>query len=422
MSEENTALWNMGFKTIQELETDFGILASGKDEIYGCIFGRDSLITALKLIKTYNKNGDQYFLKLVKKILINLIQLQGKDINIESGEEPGKIIHEYRTHNYEHLVSMENPWYLYADNTIRNYDSVDSTPLFLIAAYRYFQASHDISFLEDSIESIHKALAWITLYGDSNGDGFIDYSFNPDRKFGGLHTQSWMDSSESIFHEDGTPTSYPIAPLEVQGYAYLAFTLWSKYFADSDSTLSINLSFTAKNLKEKFNEKFVIPGDSFQLASAIDGSGKPLLSVRSSMGHILWAAQTKELDGISDCILSEEHVPRLVERLLCSDLFEPNAGMRTLSKHSANYDPRSYHNGSIWPHDTAMVATGFENFGYLKESDILRKSLRLAWKHFGTPIELFVYTEGEFQEYQSKSGQKACVKQAWSAASILAEI
>lgn len=129
---EQDELWTLGLNTIKELETEKGILASGKEEIYGCIFGRDSLITALKLLKAYQKTEDTYFLQLVKKILTSLADLQGENTNIESGEERGKIIHEYREKDHEHLTARgDRPWYVYSDNTMRNYDSVDSTPLFL---------------------------------------------------------------------------------------------------------------------------------------------------------------------------------------------------------------------------------------------------------------------------------------------------
>jgi len=101
---ETDVLWNLGFETIKELETELGILASGKEEIFGCIFGRDSLITALKLLRVYEHTKDQYFAQLVRKILLNIASLQGSQINIESGEEPGKIIHEFRPNNHDHLT------------------------------------------------------------------------------------------------------------------------------------------------------------------------------------------------------------------------------------------------------------------------------------------------------------------------------
>lgn len=402
----------IGLKTIRDLETDRGILASDRSEIYGCIFGRDSLITSLKLLKTYERTGDAYFLSLVRKILTNLAALQGTAYNIESGEAPGKIIHEYRENNHEHLTGRaERPWYVYPDKTMKNYDSVDSTPLFLIAAARYAKAGDDADFMTIMKPHIEKAFSWMYAFDHRGTHGFVNYRFPAERTYGGLMTQSWMDSRESVFHEDGTPSTYPIAPAEVQAYAYLAYRLWGHHER-------------ADLLKERFNREFVMTESGrFVLAFGIDGNGKPMTSARSSMGHILWASlHDTSRDGF-DSILEAAHIPRLVERLLAPDLFLPSAGIRTLSSLSSQFDPASYHNGSIWPHDTAIAAEGLANAGYADEAAAVRASLRQAWEHFKTPVELFVYTTDKgFGEYLSPSGQRACTRQAWSAASMLSEL
>jgi glycogen debranching enzyme len=415
-------LRELGYQTIKELETEQGILASGKDEIFGCIFGRDSLITSLELLKSYEKTGDPYFLALVRKILINLSKLQGKEVNIESGEEPGKCIHEFRPTDHERLTkTAERPWYIYPDNAMRNYDSVDATPLFLVAIYEYYLASKDEEFLSAILPNVRSALLWVLVYGDSNNDGLIDYRFHPDRTYGGLRTQSWMDSTESLFHEDGSEVAYPIAPVEVQAYTYAALRLWAHYFESSDSPLAERLRIRATELKHLFNEKFAVKNDEeFHLGFAIDGNGKILAAARSSMGHVLWSV-LKDKEGVLDSILYDDLVPKLVERLMDPDLFEPQAGIRTLSSHSEHFNPRSYHNGSIWPHDTAMLIDGLEYFGYEAEAEKVREALMSAYRHFETPIELFVFVDGQYQHYESASGQQACKKQAWSAAALLAE-
>jgi len=409
--KNNNSLWQLAFNTIKELETENGILAAGKEEIYGCIFGRDSLITCLKLIKIHNRTGDEYFLNLAKKVLHNLVQLQGKEVNLESGEQPGKCIHEFRPYNHEHLTkSPQHPWYVYPDNIMRNYDTVDATPLLLIALSRYYQASGDDQFLREVMPNVEAALNWIEVYGDSNGDGFIDYGFSSERKFGGLKVQSWMDSAESTFHEDGAPVQYPIAPVEVQAYTYLALKLWGR-------------DLQAAKLKAAFNEKFVMrDAQGYILAAIIDGDGKATPVARSSMGHCLWASLHQDADGITDCIIEDKYIPLIVERLMMPDIFEPKAGIRTLSNLSKMYSPHSYHNGSIWPHDTSMVCEGLENFGYTVEAGKMRTALLSAISHFKTAIELFAYEEESYQDYQSPHGQPACRNQAWSAASILKEV
>jgi glycogen debranching enzyme len=412
-------LWHIGFNTIKELETDEGILASGREEIYGCVFGRDSLITSLKLLRAYHASGDQYFLTVVNKVLNHLMVLQGKNVVLESGEEPGKIIHEYRPNNHEHLTKrVAPPWYVYDDNIMRNYDSVDATPLFLIAAYRYLEAV-DWHGVDSFLPAVHSALEWLLVYGDSNHDGFIDYQFHPNRSFGGLKTQSWMDSQESVFFEDGSQPEYPIAPVEVQAYTYLALKLWAKYFAANFPDQAQLINDKAELMKAQFNENFIVRDASgtVHVAFAIDGLGRQLTSPRSSMGHCLWASFTSD-DGKHMCILNDEYVPRIAQRLMAKDLFVPRAGIRTLSSNSSGFAANSYHNGSIWPHDTSMVIEGLRNFGFTESATRVKKALNRAMGHFKTPIELFVY-DTTYGEYSSPDGQKACRKQAWSAASLL---
>ncbi|HUO49991.1 MAG TPA: amylo-alpha-1,6-glucosidase [Candidatus Paceibacterota bacterium] len=417
-------LWELGLKSIRELEAERGILASARNEAYGCIFGRDSLITSLSLLRVFNKTNDIYFLDLVGKILHNLIDLQGSSVNIESGEEPGKCIHEFRPDNHSHLTQQERqPWYVYPDNAMRNYDTVDATPLFLIALHKYLKARNFEQVPDRLLIAARAALQWILEYGDKNGDGFLDYQFHPERTHGGLRVQSWMDSSESVFFErnDAIP-EYPIAPVEVQAYAFAALCAWSDYLAAIDPEFSATLAVRAGLLKKQFNAKFVIRhGKSISLASAIDGKGRMLGSARSSMAHTLWAIWRVSETDIPESVLESASIPLLVKRLRAPDLYVPSAGIRTLSSRSRHFNPQSYHNGSIWPHDTAIFAEGLENFGYTEEALRVRRSLVRSYTHFKTPIELFAYARG-FREYRTEGGHGACRTQAWSAASILSTL
>jgi glycogen debranching enzyme len=411
-------LWELGEKSIRELEVETGILASSRAEIYGCIFGRDSLITALSLLRVYERSVDSYYSGLVRKILVNIAGLQGREWNLESGEEPGKIIHEYRTERHEHLTSGERPWFLYPDKIMRNFDSVDSTPLFLMAAHAYFRATADAALIDSIMPNIKAALSWLLVHGDSNGDGLIDYHFHPDRTHGGLVTQSWMDSEESLFFEgDSARPQYPIAPVEVQAYAHTALLDWALYFKEREPEFSAGLSARAKVLKAAFNEHFIVKGRTTSLAFAIDGTGRKLTSPRSSMGHCLFAVHYAA-DGTPHSVLAHEQIPSIVRRLMSRDLFVRRAGFRTLSSYSRHFDPLSYHNGSIWPHDTALIAEGLANFGFMDEARQVRTALLRAYAHFETPIELFAYANRQYQEYAGG----ACRVQAWSAASLLTTI
>ena len=426
---EYEELWNIGLAGIEALEDERGILASGRDEVYGCIFGRDSIITCLKLLRVYETTKNPYFLGIIQRVLHSLAELQGRELNIESGEEPGKIIHEFRPNNHQHLTDPahlhgvhEKPWYVYGDNVMRNYDTVDATPLYLILFSEYYRVTKDETLVEEYLDSILLALHWLLTYGDTNGDGFIDYRLHEDRTMGGLKTQSWMDSTESVFFErDDERPSYPIAPVEVQAYAFVAMRAWGNALAGKDASLAQVLSERADKLKEKFNDTFVFRrGKAVTLAYALDGKGRLLTSPRSSMGHVLWAVYR----GVDEpeSILDGAHVAGVIKRIMAPDLFVPGAGVRTLSSRSKRYDPLSYHNGSIWPHDTAILAEGLELMGYATEAGLVRQALLRAYEHFKTPIELFGYSRGKFREYETSTGGKACRVQAWSAASLLSTL
>ncbi|MES2668315.1 MAG: amylo-alpha-1,6-glucosidase [Patescibacteria group bacterium] len=410
-------LWDIGMNAIKELETEQGILASGREELYGCIFGRDSLITALLLLRVYEKTGDPYLAGLVKNILINLAKLQGREHNRESGEEPGKIIHEFRPERHEHLTrDQEHPWFLYPDGIMRNYDTVDATPLFLMAVEKYYRLTEDEDLLDLLRGNVSDALAWLLTTMDDHQDGLVSYQFHPERTHGGLRVQSWMDSSESVFFEDrDEEPAYTIAPVEVQAYAYRALSVWHLLLAESEPDLSQLLLDRARQLRERFYDHFMLPKGI--PAYAVDGQGRMLTSARSTIGHLLWAGARD--DGSYYSMLAPEDVGRVTERLMKPDLFVPGAGIRTLSSDSSRFAANSYHNGSIWPHDTAMIALGMRDAGFPLEAGQVRDALLSAYEHFGVPLELFTH-DNELGAYEGPTGQKACQTQAWSAAGLLA--
>lgn len=410
-------LWRIGIEAIRELETERGILASGREELYGCVFGRDSLVTALLLMRVYEKKRDPYLIGLVEKILVNLAKLQGRERNPESGEEPGKIIHEFRPENHEHLTKdLEHPWYVYPDGIMRNYDTVDATPLFLIAVERYYRLTGDDAFLDLLQGNVSDALAWLLTTMDDHQDGLVAYQFHPERTFGGLRVQSWMDSSESVFFEDrDEQPAYTIAPAEVQAYVYRALSVWHLLLSEREPDLAALLLERARALRERFYDHFMLPNGT--PAFALDGQGRMLTSARSSMGHLLWAGARDE--GSFYSILAPEDVGRVVERLMKPDMFVPGAGIRTLSSESSRFEANSYHNGSIWPHDTALIALGMRDAGFELEAGKVRDAILAAYAHFGVPVELFAYDRA-ISDYQSPSGQRACQTQAWSAAGLLA--
>ncbi|MBI2019764.1 hypothetical protein HYS95_03835 [Candidatus Daviesbacteria bacterium] len=416
------------YQNLLDLITDTGIRASGKDEIYGCIFGRDSALTILKILKVYKKSPSLELLQICRKALLTLCALQGKETNIESGEQPGKFIHEYRTEKHEHLTGLSRkPWYIYPDGIMRNYDSLDSTPLALMAIYKYWEVTQDREFLILALPNVEQGLNWIMTYGDANKDSLVDYQLHADRKHGGLAVQSWTDSHESLKGVNGLFPKYPIAPVEVQGKAWLALKLWSKFYADRSPQFAKKLSDQANRMKYVFNKLFIFKedslyedGDYYFGGQAIDGEGRLIKTITANPLICLWAAE-KSKDQ-TECIIKEEFLEGLVARAFKPDLFDEGAGIRTMSALSPTFNPNkdSYHNGSFWPMLNGLITEGLENFGFLHEAERLKQASLKPLFHFKTPVELYIKDHtGNFTEYLSATGQTGCRVQAWSAASVL---
>lgn len=409
------------YQSLLSLVTNEGINASGKEEIYGCIFGRDSALTILKIIRVYARKASPCEAKLMQvagRALLNLCKLQGMETNIESGEEPGKFIHEFRKDKHEHLTNDPvKPWYLYPDGFMRNYDSLDSTPLLLIALYKYWQASSDSEFLMRVLPHVEMGLNWIITYGDADKDGLLDYSLPKNRKYGGLEVQSWTDSHESLRNAAGQFPKYPIAPVEVQSYAWLALKLWANFFQNSAPAFSQKLLSQADYMKKMFNLLYIFKDQGYYYGGqAIDGDKQLIKTITGNPLISLFAAYEKE------CILEDKFIENIVARAFLPDLFDPDAGIRTMSTLSPTYNPNedSYHNGSFWPVLNGLISEGLENFGFFKKAALLQKASLKPLFFFNSPVELYMKDEqGNFFEYLSDSGQTGCKVQAWSAASAL---
>ncbi len=417
---EREALRELGLSTLRGLSTPEGVLASGRSEAYGCIFGRDSLIIALKLLAAYERTPDAEALGIARTILMGIVKLQGKALVPESGEEPGKCIHEWRPTDHERLSQANPPWYVYPDGQLRNYEGVDETALLLWTMGRYLELVHDAGDREHFIPHAKAAYEWILNYGDSNGDGFTDFAPRTDWTYGGLTVQSWMDSHDSVFHEDGTELTWPVAPVEVQAYTYAAFRTWSKLLEEDDVEWSAELASKARELKTRFNAAFMLENGDV-LANAIDGSGRQVRTVRSCQGHVLFAGVLQ--NGNFDCILEEAAIPPLVARLMEDDLFDPLGGIRTLSSRSPRYDAQSYHNGPIWPHDAGMIAEGFEKAGYGHEAALVREAVGSALHKLQSPYEYYTMIDGEPKPgFEENGGHGSCKVQGWTAATLYAEM
>ncbi|HUQ85262.1 MAG TPA: hypothetical protein VM077_02960 [Candidatus Limnocylindrales bacterium] len=421
------------YNSMLSFATDEGINASSVEERFGCIFGRDSFITILKLLKvcenpaTTTAFDKKPLMEMCQRALTTLITLQGRSSNIESGEEPGKFIHEYRKDKYENLINRPRPWYLYPDKILRNYDSIDSTPLGLIAIYKYWKLTGDSVFLLKALPAVEKGLNWMITYGDKDKDGLLEYELPKERVHGGLVVQSWTDSHESLTQADGKFPLYPIAPVEVQGYAWLAFKLWAEFYADlkvnnlNSKHFSNKLNEQAEIIKTSFNESFMFQTEGFNFpAQALDGRKNQIKTITGNPLLLLWS--TYENQGKVESILDNKFIPDLVNRSFMPDMFDPTAGIRTMSTKSTifNADKDSYHNGSFWPKLNGMIHEGLINTGYVEKAEDLRKAALLPIEFFGSPIELYIKTkEGKYIPYENKWGKQSCTQQAWSAAVAL---
>ncbi|NJE25420.1 aminotransferase [Thermococcus sp. MV5] len=377
----NTAWLDMVFeRAVEDLMaltayTNYGMIPFAGIPYYACPFGRDSIITSWFLLPYYPQYA-QGTLRFFAKI-------QGKKFDPRNEEEPGKIPHEFRFGELSHARRI--PFAPY-------YGTVDATPLYIILASEYLQWSGDRGLIEKLKPNLTAAVEWV-LRKLEEGGGYIRY------KAGMLANQGWKDSKEGIPTEKGLPTKHPIALVEVQGYAYKALrdaALLELTFLDSKM-----LEREAKKLKKRFNKDFWT-GNFYALA--LDGENNPSKVVSSNVGHLLFT-------GIA------EHEKEISERLFEEDMFS-GWGIRTLSSKEEAYNPFSYHNGSIWPHDNAVIALGLSLRREKEKVRILSEAVFKAAKLLPNAQLPELYS-GLDSEYPLLC-PRANAPQAWSAASVFA--
>lgn len=315
-------------------QTDYGKYPYAGVPWYNTPFGRDGIIAAMEILWINPE--------ITKGVLLFLAANQAVDLIPEKDAEPGKILHEAR--NGEMANTGEIPFKQY-------YGTIDATPLFVMLAGMYYDRTADLNLIKEIWPNIIAAIDWIDIYGDIDGDGFVEYIH---KSKNGLTNQGWKDSFDSVMHEDNQLADPPIALCEVQSYVYGAKIHAGKLASQlGNHNLSLKLYNEAATLKKSFNENFW-DEELSTFVLALDGRKKPCRVKSSNAGHCLFT-------GIAD----KDKAAILADTLLDSDMFS-GWGVRTLSSLSGRYNPMSYHNGSIWPHDNALIAYGLSKYGMQK--------------------------------------------------------
>ncbi|WP_173915708.1 amylo-alpha-1,6-glucosidase [Halobacillus sp. Marseille-Q1614] len=388
-SQELNLTLDQGLKDLRMLISDigFGPFPVAGLPWFGVPFGRDSLIAAWQLLP--------FSPEAAKGTLFTLAHYQGTEKDGWRDEQPGKIMHELR--EGELAKTNQVPFTPY-------YGSIDSTPLFLMLLTEYVKWTGDLETFKQLDSHVEKALHWIEESGDLNNDEFVEY-FQESSK--GIANQGWKDSADSVVHKEGKYAEAPIALVEVQGYVYQAKTgLADIYQSKGDQAKADQLNREAESLRVKFEKEFWLEDEKFY-AIALDKDKKQVASITSNPGHLL-------LSNITSSKRSKD----IAERLLSEEMFS-GYGIRTMADSERAYNPMSYHDGSVWPHDNSLSLLGMSKLGFTKEVEKLVNALLEAssqFEHRRLP-ELFCgYSRerGKIIRYPV-----ACSPQAWAAGTSL---
>src|SRR5579872_2032629 len=355
---------------------------------YSTIFGRDGIITAMMMLWADPT--------IAKGVLHVLAATQATETDPDRDAEPGKIVHEIR--RGEMAMLGEVPFSRY-------YGTVDATPLYVMLVGEYFARTGDLETVRTLWPNVEAALRWIDGDGDPDGDGFVEYSRHSAT---GLENHGWKDSRDAIFHEDGRLADGPIALCEVQGYVYAAKRHAATLArALGDAEMGARLFGEAERLRQHFEAAFWCEDLSIY-ALALDGDKRPCRVVASNAGHALWTG-----------IAGGDRAHRVADTLLGAGCFS-GWGIRTVARSAARFNPISYHNGSVWPHDNALIALGLARYGLHDAAQQVFSGLFRAAAHW-EPRRLPELFCGFARRHGAPTLYPvACSPQAWASAAVFA--
>lgn len=353
---------------------------------YAVPFGRDSIITSLQ---TLSFNPD-----LSRATLKTLAEYQGKKIDPKREEEPGKIFHELRFGELAKLKKIPHTPY---------YGTIDATPLFIVLAGKYYRWTGDIELIKELMPNLELALTWIDKYGDQDNDLFVEFSSQTEDF---TVNQGWKDSVDSSINSKGEIAAPPIALAEVQGYVYQAKLEMAGIYQDLKlKEKAESLRNEALELKEKFNREFWDQEKEI-FVLGLDKNKDQIDSLTTNPAH-----------GFYSGIIEEKKGKIFLNKLLKSDL-NSGRGLRTMASSDLGYNPISYHNGSIWPHDNSLIIEGLKNYGHQRESNQLITDIFKAATDFEFMRLPELYCGFDVnEEHESVKYPTSCSPQAWAAGS-----